>query len=130
MRQILVTAWRAAPTVLLLAALALAGCSTPTPTTSGAATDEHAHESAAGALDALSTLSPVSLGAGEKLRLVATTNIVADVVRQVGGDHIELTALLPIGADPGKSGQPHPCHGAEQRCAVTGIGRRSPRGRG
>jgi ABC-type Zn uptake system ZnuABC Zn-binding protein ZnuA len=85
---------------LLLAALALAGCSTPTPTTSGAATDEHAHESAAGALDALSTLSPVSLGAGEKLRLVATTNIVADVVRQVGGDHIELTALLPIGADP------------------------------
>ena len=37
---------------------------------------------------------------GEKLRVIATTNIVADVVRQVGGDHIELTALLPIGVDP------------------------------
>lgn len=37
---------------------------------------------------------------GEKLRVIATTNIVADVVRQVGGDKIELTALLPPGSDP------------------------------
>ena len=37
---------------------------------------------------------------GEKLRVIATTNIVADVVRQVGGDMIELTALLPPGSDP------------------------------
>ena len=98
MRQILATGWRVAPTVLLL--IALAGCSTPTPATSEATADEHAHESVAGTLDALPVLNPVALGAGEKLRIVATTNIVADVVRQVGGDHIELTALLPIGADP------------------------------
>ena len=35
-----------------------------------------------------------------KLRVVATTTIVGDVVRQVGGDAIDLTVLLPAGADP------------------------------
>jgi len=37
---------------------------------------------------------------GDKLRVVATTTIVGDVVRQVGGDAIALTVLLPVGADP------------------------------
>jgi manganese/iron transport system substrate-binding protein len=45
-------------------------------------------------------LAPVSLRAGEKLQVVATTNIVADIVSQVGGDAIELTPLLPLGDDP------------------------------
>ena len=51
-------------------------------------------------LTATSDLSPVGLGEGEKLRVIATTNIVADVVRTIGGDAIELTALIPLGADP------------------------------
>lgn len=46
------------------------------------------------------TPAPVSLAAGEKLRVVATTTIVGDVVHQVGGDHIALTVLLPTGTDP------------------------------
>ena len=45
-------------------------------------------------------LSPVDLGQGESLRVVTTTNIVADVVANIGGEAIELTTLIPIGADP------------------------------
>ena len=35
-----------------------------------------------------------------KLQVVATTSIVADVVKQLGGDYIQLEILLPIGTDP------------------------------
>lgn len=38
--------------------------------------------------------------AGEKLQVLATTSIVADVVRQVGGEYVQVTTLLPLGADP------------------------------
>jgi ABC-type Zn uptake system ZnuABC Zn-binding protein ZnuA len=38
--------------------------------------------------------------AGDGLKVAATTTLVADVVRQVGGDHITLSVLLPVGADP------------------------------
>jgi ABC-type Zn uptake system ZnuABC Zn-binding protein ZnuA len=43
---------------------------------------------------------PVSLGAGEKLKVVVTTNIVGDVVKNVGGDQIDLITLMNIGVDP------------------------------
>jgi manganese/iron transport system substrate-binding protein len=58
------------------------------------------HESEQGYQAEMAQLKPVSLGAGEKLRVVATTNIVADVVSQVGEEAIELSQLLTIGADP------------------------------
>jgi ABC-type Zn uptake system ZnuABC Zn-binding protein ZnuA len=45
-------------------------------------------------------VQPVDLKPGERLRVVVTTNIVADVVANIGGDEIELTALIPLGADP------------------------------
>ena len=45
-------------------------------------------------------LSPTDLGEGESLRVAATTNIVADVVANIGGEAIELTTLIPLGADP------------------------------
>ncbi len=52
-------------------------------------------------------LSPVPLGPTDRLRVVATTSIVADVVANVGGDRIALTTLVPLGADP-HSFQPTP----------------------
>lgn len=36
----------------------------------------------------------------DRLSVVASTTIISDVVRQVGRDQIELTALMPVGADP------------------------------
>jgi manganese/iron transport system substrate-binding protein len=51
-------------------------------------------------VDEMPSLSPVSLTGGEKLRVVATTSIVGDVVANVGGDRIDLTVLMPLGTDP------------------------------
>jgi len=34
------------------------------------------------------------------LAVVATTSIVGDVVRQIGGEGVQVTVLLPVGADP------------------------------
>jgi ABC-type Zn uptake system ZnuABC Zn-binding protein ZnuA len=48
----------------------------------------------------IAKLEPVSLGSGEKLQVVATTNIVGDVVSQIGGEQIALTTLMDIGIDP------------------------------
>jgi ABC-type Zn uptake system ZnuABC Zn-binding protein ZnuA len=39
-------------------------------------------------------------GEDGRLKVVASTTIVGDVVRQVGGDRIDLTVLFPAGADP------------------------------
>jgi ABC-type Zn uptake system ZnuABC Zn-binding protein ZnuA len=45
-------------------------------------------------------LEAVSLSPDSRLKVVATTNIVGDVVDQVGGDRIELTTLMGVGVDP------------------------------
>ena len=39
-------------------------------------------------------------GTGGKLRVLATTSIVGDVVSNIGGDKIDLTILMPVGTDP------------------------------
>lgn len=47
-----------------------------------------------------SPAAPVpTLAENQPLQVVATTSIVADVVAQVGGQRLQLTTLLPIGAD-------------------------------
>jgi len=88
--------------ILAVFSIALAACSstvsTPTPL------EEQGQESGLAYVEEFlsdpSDLSPVGLGGGEKLRVIATTNIVADVVGNIGGDTIELMALIPLGADP------------------------------
>ena len=72
---------RIAGSVLLIAlALAISACAAAPGGSSPAATDAR----------------PV----GERLQVVATTTIVGDVVRNIGGDAIDLTIMLPVGADP------------------------------
>jgi len=61
---------------------------------------EHTVEMAAAPVDVLPALTPVDLAAGEKLQVVATTNLVADIVAQIGGDHITLHTLMAPGIDP------------------------------
>ncbi|MEJ2597428.1 MAG: metal ABC transporter substrate-binding protein [Anaerolineales bacterium] len=44
--------------------------------------------------------APVKTGQSDQLHVVATTTIVGDVVRNIGGDAIQLDVLLPPGSDP------------------------------
>jgi ABC-type Zn uptake system ZnuABC Zn-binding protein ZnuA len=48
----------------------------------------------------LPDISAVQLRDGQKLKVLASTSIVGDVVANVGGDDIELTVLIGIGQDP------------------------------
>lgn len=48
----------------------------------------------------LSACGGAATEGGGRLKVVASTTIVGDVVAQVGGDRIELTVLFPPGADP------------------------------
>jgi ABC-type Zn uptake system ZnuABC Zn-binding protein ZnuA len=79
---------------LLIALIWLAGCGRD------AASQTQPTAAPAGYVVDLATLTPVPLADDERLRVVATTNLVADVVRRVGGDAVELTTLMPVGADP------------------------------
>lgn len=47
-----------------------------------------------------SSAAKPTLPADGGLSVVATTTIAADVVRQVGGEHVQVKTLLPLGADP------------------------------
>jgi ABC-type Zn uptake system ZnuABC Zn-binding protein ZnuA len=73
----------------LAAALILTGCS-------GASTRDDFDEQ----ISSIDDLSPVTLVDGRPLRVVATTNILGDVVAQIGGQLIDLNTILPLDADP------------------------------
>lgn len=59
--------------------------------------EEHTEEAA---LLIIPDLSPIAVAEGERLRVVATTSIIGDVVRNVAGDTIDLTILMAEGQDP------------------------------
>lgn len=97
-------------TALLILILLLAGCTSAVPTSADNEDAQHteeqhsdeAHHGEEGhtAVAGLPSLTAVTLAAGEKLSVVATTNLVADVVAQVGGDRINLHILMGPGVDP------------------------------
>ncbi|MEE8389574.1 MAG: metal ABC transporter substrate-binding protein [Anaerolineae bacterium] len=74
---------------------AVSGCRSTT-----AVTLEHTEQEREQCVDEMEPLSPVALSDGAKLQVIATTSIVADVVRNIGGDLIDLTMLMPLGTDP------------------------------
>jgi ABC-type Zn uptake system ZnuABC Zn-binding protein ZnuA len=80
----------------LIIALVLGGCAKP----SQQVADDNDHANVAELAERMPTLTSVSLATGEKLKVVATTTIVADVVQAVGGDKISLSTLLAPNADP------------------------------
>ena len=53
-------------------------------------------------LCALAACSPTQDAASRPhaLRVVTTTNLVADWVENIGGDHVEVFSLVPVGSDP------------------------------
>jgi len=95
---------------VLLSIVLLVGCAAVEPaersggaTTAGGANadgQDEAHHAADPGHHELAELDAVDVPDGELLQVVASTNIVADVVAQVGGEHIDLVGLMPVGADP------------------------------
>lgn len=77
--------------LLLAGALALAACGSPRP----------APVAATPGPDTPATVLPtIFLPPGERLKVLATTSILADVVAAVGGDRLQVSALVPAGVDP------------------------------
>lgn len=106
---------------LLILVMVLAGCTAALPTTAGSNEEvapteaahteeghteeghsEEAHHGEEGhsTAEGLPPLTAVTLAAGEKLHVVATTNLVADVVARIGEDRITLHTLMGPGVDP------------------------------
>ena len=51
-------------------------------------------------LSACSIPAPRTSAPSGKLKVVATTTLIGDIVKNIGGEQIDLSVLLPIGADP------------------------------
>src|SRR3712207_5126693 len=55
---------------------------------------------AAGLLSGCAAMEDGAGGVGGRLTVVATTNLVADLARQIGGPDVEVVALMGPGVDP------------------------------
>jgi ABC-type Zn uptake system ZnuABC Zn-binding protein ZnuA len=60
-----------------------------------------------GTLLAACSAAPAQTSGSQALKVTATTSIVADIVRQVGGDFVQISTLVPIGTDEHQY-QPNP----------------------
>ena len=61
--------------------------------------EHHDHEHSESLEALIAELSPVSLAEGERLQVLASTSIVGDLVSNVAGESVDLSVLMPIGAD-------------------------------
>ena len=86
---------------LWLLLVVMGGCTAPqSDETAGDQTGQKPHSAQVSQSETVPRLASLHLPTGTKLRVVATTSLVADVVGQIGGDVIDLRSLLPPNADP------------------------------
>ncbi len=76
------------------------GESGPTPTTQGVGTTADTTAPPAESASVPADSSAPTAGPAAKIKVVTTTNIVADWVRRVGGDRTEVFSLVPVDSDP------------------------------
>ncbi len=86
-RRLVLQLW----SIVLMTLIVLAGCAPPSDLVEE---DEHTAEMV------IPTLSAISLEPGEKLKVVATTSMIGDVVAQVAGSRVESVSLMDVGQDP------------------------------
>lgn len=86
--------------VAILALCALAACGQAVVTREPEIDEDSNQVQGEHFLTRIEALSPIGLEADERLKVVVTTNIVADVISSIGGDALEMMALVPLGADP------------------------------
>jgi manganese/zinc/iron transport system substrate-binding protein len=60
------------------------------------------------ALAGAAAVDPAPAQGPKKLDVVATTGMIADAVRQVGGERVNVEALMGPGVDPTCTGRPAP----------------------
>ena len=84
--------------VLILSAIAACSSEAPTPAPAPTAPPAQVPPTVAPATAVPPAAAPQPMA--EPIRVVTTTNIVADWAQQIGGDRVEVVSLLPIGSDP------------------------------
>jgi manganese/iron transport system substrate-binding protein len=84
-------------TVAVLMAILVEGCSG---TSSAGSATPGSGSIPEVATAAISSLQPVNLAPGGKLKASVTTSLLAEAVRAVGGDRIDMNVIVPRGGDP------------------------------
>ena len=87
-------------TALITLALLLAVAACSDDADSDATGQTQAPATQAPATQVPATQPPATQVPAEPISIVTTTNIVADWVENIGGEHVEVFSLLPVGADP------------------------------
>ena len=87
-------------TALITLALLLAVAACSDDADSDATGQTQAPATQAPATQVPATEPPATQVPAEPISIVTTTNIVADWVENIGGEHVEVFSLLPVGADP------------------------------
>lgn len=87
-------------TLLTVLLLCLTACATPSAAPITAPSQEQSEDAEHNSEAELPAITPLTFAAGEKVHIMTTTTLIADVVTQVGGDHVVVNSLIGPGVDP------------------------------